>query len=294
MKSCTTIGFILFAGAACGSPSSSSSSVAWNGTTAALAVSNYVHEGAKVSAEGKIGGVVFRLEHERLGTSNRLVIKSGETTLTFERGAEGEDVYILQKSDQGDHMVRVQELEGTQRKADMSLLRQMRNYPEESAPRGELEERGVGLWLAMLPEVIEQLGEMGLDGREISSLVETTTGAYMTMMANERQALWAGGTIGGCMIAHMGTTCSCPTVACFAGSTPTGIGQCTLFATCTTASGGVEIGPLADLNGEYSSCTTYGNCVCGATCKQCQSGGGTKIDAGTKTDASVSETPRGG
>ncbi|MEM7676294.1 MAG: hypothetical protein AAF449_09860 [Myxococcota bacterium] len=285
MKSWTTIGFILLVGTACDSPNSDS--VAWNGTTAALAVSNYTHEGPKVSAEGEIGGVVFRLDHERLNTSSRLMIESGETRLTFERGMNGEDMYILEQSDLGNHTVRVQELEGSRRQAEMSLLRYMRDYPGESAPRRELDERGVGLWLAMLPEVIAQLGEMGLTSSEISSLAETTTGAYLTMMVNEREALWAGGTVGGCEISHGGTECSCPAVTCFAGSTPTGIGQCTIFATCTKANGEVEIGPVSELNGEYTNCTTYGNCVCGATCQQCRS------DVGT-ADAGIAEQPIGG
>lgn len=292
MKSRTAFGFILFASAACGSPSSNSSSVTWNGTTAALAVSNYVQEGPKLSAKGEIGGVAFRLDHERLDTSNRLVIESGETRLTFERGVDGEDVYILEKSGLGDHTVRVQELEGSRREADMSLLRQMRDHPGASAPRGELDERGVALWLAMLPEFIQQLEDMGVTRTEISSLAETTTGAYLTMMANETQALWAGGTIGGCQISHGGTMCSCPSVSCFAGSTPTGVGQCTIFAQCTTASGEVEVGPIGELNGEYASCTTFGNCVCGATCQQCRTSTGTG-DAEPKTDVGASRTTGG-
>lgn len=288
MKSRMAFGFILFASAACGSPASNS--VTWNGATTALAVSHYAHDGAKVSAEGEIGGVAFQLDHERLSASNRLVITSGETRLTFERGAEGEDMYILEQPDRGDHMVRVQELEGSRREADMSLLRQMRDAPGASAPRDDLDERGVGLWLAMLPEVIDQLEAMGLARSEISSLGETTTGAYLTMMASEREALWAGGTIGGCQISHNGTMCSCPSVSCFAGSTPTGIGQCTIFAQCTKANGEVEVGPIGELNGTYTSCTTFGNCVCGATCQQCRSGTG---DAEPKTDAGVSQTTGG-
>ena len=192
---------VLFA--ACASESPDSVVLEWSNQSAELQVTEYTVDGGVITAYGEIAGQYFELIHERYEDSSRITVREAgsDTIWWFERGDTGQNAYSLEQAGYGPLIVQSEEADGYALPADLGELIAQREREAESGPRAELEARGISWWLVMLPEVVMQLSDLGLAVNGAAAMTHTTAGVFTTLFLAENVALWAGGTIGGSLIA---------------------------------------------------------------------------------------------